>query len=169
METLNRQSPQPPQLFNSALETGLRAIVVLEAVYPRQCGLIELTWFDYLVVHSGDAGGPESLHPDLPARAGELLVRRRVVEQGIRLMQRVHLVDEMHLKAGICYVASDDAPSFVDLLQAPYFQYLKERARWVAERFGKIGEEEIKTLINDRIGRWTAEFNAGALPPDSRL
>jgi len=64
--------------FNSTLETGIRALVVLEAFYPRHCDLMEMTWFDHLIVHTGDIDGqdvPESLHPDLPNRTGELLAR----------------------------------------------------------------------------------------------
>ena len=78
--------------FNGTLETGIRALVVLEAFYPRRCDLLEMTWLDHLVVHTGDFDGqdvPESLHPDLPNRAGELLVRRQLVEKSLRLMQQV--------------------------------------------------------------------------------
>src|SRR4051812_39282195 len=113
-------TPGKAPLFNSPLETGLRAVVVLEALYPRACGLTEMTWFDHLVVHTGDPGGPTSLHPDLPGRSGELLVRRRLVEGSLRLMQQVHLLDAVNDETGIHFVASDNAPSFIDLLQTPY-------------------------------------------------
>jgi|SRR5258708_6684097 hypothetical protein len=63
-------------LFNGSLETGMRAIVVLDAAYPRSFDLAWLTWCDHLVVHTADIGGPPSLHPDIPQRTGELLVRR---------------------------------------------------------------------------------------------
>ncbi len=71
-------------LFNSALGTGLRALIVLDAFHPRACSTSELVWFDHLVVHTADLEGPDSLHPDLPSRAGELLVRRRLVDEGVR-------------------------------------------------------------------------------------
>ena len=82
-------TPQRTHPFNSTLETGIRALVVLEAFHPRRCDLMEMTWLDHLVVHTGDLDGedvPESLHPDLPNRAGELLVRRQLVERSLRLM-----------------------------------------------------------------------------------
>jgi ABC-three component (ABC-3C) system Middle Component 2 len=62
-------------LFNSSLETGVRAVVVLDAAFPRAFDLSQLTWLDHLVVHTADIGGPDSLHPDIPQRTGELLVR----------------------------------------------------------------------------------------------
>ena len=72
----------PPNLplFNSSLETGVRSAVILDATFPRAFDLSQLTWLDHLVVHTADIGGPDSLHPDIPQRTGELLVRRRLVE-----------------------------------------------------------------------------------------
>jgi hypothetical protein len=150
--------------FNSTLETGIRALVVLEAFYPRRCDLLEMTWLDHLVVHTGDLDGqnvPESLHPDLPNRAGELLVRRQLVERSLRMMQRVHLVDVFDTEAGIEFCAGEDAPSYLSLLQSPYSLALKERARWIAARFAGLAASEMRTQIESRIGRWTAEFRAG--------
>ena len=34
-------------LFNSDVETGIRALILLEALHPRACNIAELTWFDY--------------------------------------------------------------------------------------------------------------------------
>lgn len=153
--------------FNSTLETGIRALVVLEAFYPRRCDLLEMTWLDHLVVHTGDFDGldvPESLHPDLPNRAGELLVRRQLVEKSLRLMQQVHLVELFETEDGISFAASEDAPSYLDLLQAPYSLALKQRAKWMANRFAGMQAAEIRALIEGRIGRWTADFRAEELP-----
>lgn len=149
--------------FNSTLETGIRALVVLEAFYPRHCDLIEMTWLDHLVVHTGDLDGqdvPESLHPDLPNRAGELLVRRQLVERSLRMMQQVHLVEVFETEAGIEFCASEEAPSYLDLLQAPYSLALKQRAKWIANHFAGLKTTEMRALIESRIGRWTAEFRA---------
>src|SRR5689334_23023201 len=121
--------PTTDPLFNSQLETGTRAMVILDAAYPRALDLARLTWFDHLVVHTKDIGGPESLHPALPGRTGELLVRRRLVEDSLALMRRLHLVDVVHDDNGISYRASDDAPAFINLLRSKYAQALKERAK----------------------------------------
>jgi len=159
MASLNERIPAHP--FNSTLETGIRALVVLEAFYPRHCDLMELTWLDHVVVHTGDLDGndvPESLHPDLPNRTGELLVRRQLVERSLRMMQQMHLIEVFDTESGIQFGASEEAPSYLSLLQAPYSQALKDRARWVADRFSGMDTAQIKALIERRIGRWTAEF-----------
>lgn len=153
--------------FNSTLETGIRALVVLEAFYPRHCDLMELTWLDHVVVHTGDLDGndvPESLHPDLPNRTGELLVRRQLVERSLRMMQQMHLINVFDTESGVQFGASEEAPSYLSLLQAPYSQALKDRARWVAHRFSGMDTSQIKALIERRIGRWTAEFRADDAP-----
>jgi hypothetical protein len=106
------------------------------------------------------------LHPDLPNRAGELLVRRQLVENGLRLMQQVHLVELFETEDGISFAASEDAPSYLDLLQAPYSLALKQRAKWMANRFAGMQTAEIRALVEGRIGRWTAEFRAEELPVD---
>lgn len=159
METMTDQTGVP-HLFNSALETGIRALVLLEAFHPRRCDLTEMTWLDHLVVHTEDIGedAPVSLHPDLPNRTGELFVRRRLVEHSLRLMQRLHLVDVEDTEDGIVFSASEEAPSFLDLLQAPYTVELKRRAQWMAYRFAELSTGEIKAVVEERIGRWTSEF-----------
>ena len=80
-------------LFNGALETGVRSVVILETAYPRTFDLTQLTWLDHLVVHTEDLDGPRSLHPNIPQRNGELLVRRSLVEQGLMLMQQLHMIE----------------------------------------------------------------------------
>lgn len=147
--------------FNSALETGVRALVLLEAFHPRRFDLLEMTWLDHLVVHTGDLDdqdAPNSLHPDLPNRAAELVVRRPLIERSLQLMQQLHLVDVFENEDGITFGASDDAPIYLDLLQSPYSVALKERARWIAERFANKLASEMREQMERRIGRWTADF-----------
>lgn len=161
MGSLDRKALAPAHPFNSTLETGIRALIVLDAFHPRRCDLMEMTWLDHLVVHTGDLDGddvPQSLHPDLPNRTGELLVRRQLVEKSLRLMQHVHLVEVFETSEGISFGASEDAPSYLDLLQAPYSVALRERARWMAGRFAGLKTDEMRSLIEARIGRWTADF-----------
>ena len=99
----------PPPLFNSPLETGVRATIVLDATHPRAFDLAHVTWLDHLVVHTADIGGPTSLHPDIPQRTGELLVRRRLVEDGLNMMRRLHLIEAKIVEQGIVYQASEEA------------------------------------------------------------
>jgi hypothetical protein len=148
-----------PQLFNSPLETGIRALAILDAAYPRAFDLSELTWLDHLVVHTADIDGPESLHPDLPHRTGELLVRRNVIEEGLTLMRRQHLIEQENHARGLLYKASDDGAAVVDLMRTDYARKLKERARWLADRIKALSADGLKALVDEKIGRWRIEFD----------
>lgn len=144
--------------FNSPLETGVRALVVLDATYPDAFDLSQMTWFDHLVVHTGDIGGPPSLHPDLPHRIGELLVRRPVIEASLTLMRRLHLVEVVVGDRGFLYRAGDEAYPFVGLLRSPYARALKDRARWLAANVCNLDSDRIERLVAEKIGRWNVEF-----------
>jgi hypothetical protein len=145
-------------LFNSHLETGIRALVLLNAAYPLSFDLIKLTWLDHLVVHTGDIAGPVSLHPNLPQRNGEMLVRRRLIEQGLTLMRRAHLIATIANENGIAYQATDEAYPFVELMRTNYATKLKIRAKWLIENVCPRGDEALYKLIADKLGRWNIEF-----------
>ncbi|UCA47015.1 ABC-three component system middle component 2 [Pseudochrobactrum sp. XF203] len=153
------ETTQSTPLFNSALETGVRALVFLNAAFPKSFDLTELTWFDHLVVHTADVGGPKSLHPDLPQRTGELLVRRRVVEEGVHLMRRLHMINAVAGDNGIAYYASDDASALVETMHTPYALELKIRAEWLTAQLKNFTSEQLTDLIEQKIGRWAVEFH----------
>ncbi|MGN6114744.1 MAG: ABC-three component system middle component 2 [Nitrobacter sp.] len=147
-----------PALFNGALETGVRTVVVLDAAYPHTFDITKLTWCDHLVVHTADINGPPSLHPDIPQRTGELLIRRRLVEDGVNLMRRLHMIDATADTDGIRYQASEEASAFVEALQSEYAQSLKKRATWLVGYLQALTDDALTKLITERIGRWAVEF-----------
>ncbi|WP_352637017.1 ABC-three component system middle component 2 [Mesorhizobium sp. M0145] len=164
-QELTGPEPSRVPLFNGSLETGMRAVVMLDAVFPRAFDLSHLIWLDHLVVHTADIGGPESLHPDIPQRIGELLVRRRLVENGLTLMRQLHLVDAQNRADGILYVAREEASAFVDSLRTAYGRALKERAGWLADYVNQRADSELAELIANRIGRWSVEFQGESDAP----
>jgi hypothetical protein len=151
--------PHPVErVFNSPLETGVRALIVLNALYPATLDLNDLLLFDHLVVHTADFGGPPSLHPDLPPRAGEPLVRRRLIESGIALMRMRHLIEVEFASGGIFYRASEDASSMIELMRSTYARNLVIRARWLADQYDESGSEGLRRVVSERLGLWRAEF-----------
>jgi hypothetical protein len=155
-------SESGPNLYNGPLETGIRSVVLLNAVYPKALDITHLTWFDHLVVHTSDVGGPVSMHPDLPQRTGELLVRRRLIEDGLRFMQRLHLVEMLADKSGIQYRATDEAPPLISVMCSPYAEALKICAKWIGDNVATLPEDRIRGLIADRIGNWHIEFQSAS-------
>jgi hypothetical protein len=146
------------RLFNSPLEAGIRAVVVLEHLRPERVDLAEMVLLDHVVVHTADVGGPPSLHPDVPGRKGELLVRRRLVERSLELMRRCHLVRQESGPDGIFYRASDEAASYVELLETPYSEHLKACASWIAREVRAHDKDAFKARVRDYIGDWSEAF-----------
>ncbi len=144
--------------FNSPLETGIRSLTILTAVFPQALDLQYLVFFDYLAVHSGDVGGPESLHAPLPLRSGELTVRRGLIERGLFLMMSRGLVERLVSSDGFQYSASDSASAFLSMLRSQYISKLKERAEWVAETFGEYTLEELQAVERRFFKEWSTQF-----------
>jgi len=147
-----------PTLFNSPLETGIRSLAILVAAHPAAFDLERLIEMDYLVVHSGDANGPESLHAALPMRAGELLVRRGLIEKGLLLMTSRNLIQRIPAEDGFNYVAGEAAAPFLASLTSIYSQRLKERAQWAVERFTNMTTSEIRQITHRLFDSWTSQF-----------
>lgn len=162
METVEHNVIHDPQaLFNNDVEAAIRALVILEALYPRTCNLSELTWFDHALISTGDfSDGPSSLHPASAIATGEMLVRRDIVKAGLRILVRLHLIDETFDESGISYQSGEEAPSFLDLLKSPYNCGLKSRAEWLSNRYRDKTASEIESDIRQTVDRWTSEIIA---------
>ncbi|MEM9218327.1 MAG: ABC-three component system middle component 2 [Cyanobacteria bacterium P01_F01_bin.150] len=154
--------------FNSPLETGIRALTILTAVYPRALDLQVLVFFDYFTVHSGDVQGPDSLHAPLPLRSGEMSVKRSLIDRGLSLMVSRGLIEYIVSPNGFEYRASDNASAFLSMLSSPYMIKLKERAEWVAETFGNSSLHELKEIEKSFFRNWSTQFQPQEIPGRQR-
>ncbi len=145
--------------FNTPFETGLRGLYLLDAAAPSQFDLQRLVHYDYLLVHSADPEGPPSLHPAVPHRSGELLIRRQLLTVGLDLMFSKELAVKTFATSGILFSASDLTRAFLDHLSSPYAKHLRQLAKWVNVTFQAYSDEELKSFMNAQLGRWGAEFN----------
>lgn len=153
-KTLGRIRP-----FNTPLECGLRLLFTLNAAHEHSFDLQRLVSYDYLLVHSGDvAGGPTSLHPAVPFRGGELLVKRDLVRAGLNLMFARELLTKRFEVSGICYHSNDLTAPFLGLLASPYASALRSRAEWVVNHFARYTDDRLDNYMTKNLGRWGAEF-----------
>lgn len=153
--------PEAPTswVFNSPVELGLRSLCVLVELYPRHHDLQRLVLLDYLMVHSADVdGGPESLHPALPQRGAEVLVRRAVLEPGLALYARRGLVTVTMDANGFSYGATDRGGCFLDTLRSRYVEALRSRASWIAASFGDLQTNEITQYVSTELDQWGGQF-----------
>lgn len=152
-----------PVTFNGPLEAGLRAVAILGSAHPRSFDLQRLVAFDYLLVHTGDIGGPTSLHPPTPLQSAELLVRRRLVERALLLMMTRDLVERDFVSDGIRYRAGENAVPFLSSLASDYLRQLKQRAAWLVRELGDKDEAAFRAVMHRFFEKWVEEFQAAEL------
>jgi hypothetical protein len=157
-------SDRPVQMharpFNTPLECGLRMLFVLDAGTDQPADLQRLISYDYLLVHSGDVpGGPASLHPAVPFRGSELLVKRDLVHAGLNQMYSRELLLKTFDVSGILYRATALTTAFLALLKSPYAMSLRDRSAWIVARFGLLSDGDLAAYMSENIGRWGGEFD----------
>ncbi|WP_035449686.1 ABC-three component system middle component 2 [Aliihoeflea sp. 2WW] len=146
--------------FNTPIESGLRLLFALDEAKGEAFDLRRLVSYDYLLVHSGDVeGGPVSLHPAVPFRGGELLVKRQLVLAGLDAMFAKELLEKKFEHTGICYGATALTGPFLKLLVSAYASSLRARAAWVVSHFATYTDEMLESYMNENVGRWGAEFD----------
>lgn len=147
-----------PQLFNTPLEAGVRALLILDAFEPQAFDLATMSLLDYYIVHTGDAGGPPSLHPEINARAGEYFVRRHLVEEGLLLMARASLVEQVFTDRGIAFRAQETATAMIELFGSAYNRRLAEAAQWLAREAADQGVDQFIEYLKEGLERWSHEI-----------
>lgn len=149
--------------FNTPLESGFRTLALLVAMAPARCDLQRLVYYDYFLVHSEDLAGvsepPLSMHPATPYRAGEVVVRRKLIETGCRLMISRDLLNVEYVEEGIQYEASEIAEAFLSYLETPYFTRLRSVATFVVSHFATFDDRELSDFVAGNLGRWGTEFS----------
>lgn len=156
-------APSPlriPRPFNTPFECGLRMLFVLNAAAGNPSDLQRLVSYDYLLVHSGDVeGGPISLHPSVPFRGTEMLVKRELLSAGLNKMFSRELLEKKFAKSGIIYCGTKLTTAFVELMKTEYSSELRLRSNWLMKRFGSMDDQELSIFMTENIGRWGAEFD----------
>lgn len=140
-----------PLLFNSPLEAGMRAVIILECFAPEQLDITTLSLLDYFVVHTADVGGPPSLHPNLEARAGEYFVRRSLVEAGALMMTRADLLERVADKNGISYRSRERTTALIDMMASEYNLRIHEAAEWLSNQSHELGLAEFFDFLKSGV------------------
>ncbi len=147
------------KIINSSMEVGLRTLIILEAIKPNNIELDKLIIFDYLIVHSKDAGfNTKSLHPSTPYRVGEIFVRRQLVQEGLNLMESRELITKRYSPSGITYEASSLTAPFISYLESEYSRKIKENALLIENKFKDFSLSELKLFVMDNLDFWGGEF-----------
>lgn len=149
--------------FNSSVEYALRCSILLEASYPYCLSMQKMVYYDYLLTHSGDANGPESIHLNVPNRISEISIKREKIDSAMSLLCSKGLAKIVFNNDGISYVASDDLTPFLRELSSDYIDQLKIIALWLVSKFSKYTERELSKYFAQNIDKWGGEFENASL------
>jgi ABC-3C biological conflict system middle component len=144
--------------FNGPLEAGIRAVAILGAAFPRALDLQRLTALDYLLVRTGQLGGPDDLHPVTPIQAPATEVRRKVVHNALLLMMTRDLVVREVYADGLRYKAGESAAPFLNSIRTPYLRALHARAIWLVDHLAGYADSEFDNLMRRFFANWVVEF-----------
>jgi|SRR5690554_6798676 len=147
------------RIFNSPLEIALRVLLILSFGKKNSFSLERLIIYDYLILNSGDIeNAPESLHPSLPNRSSQLLVKRELLQKALLILASKELIVIKYAKPGIQYAPSKLTEPFVSYFESQYYENLKERIIWVAEAFKSRNDKSLEKFISLNLEKWGSEF-----------
>jgi hypothetical protein len=151
-------------VFNSPLEIGLRVLYLLSELQPNGCDLQRLVYYDYILVHSSDVpDGPKSIHPKIPHRSTEILVKREILKRGLTLMHSKQLVDSIFDSNGITYKATKYTEKFLEYNKSEYANKLKIISSWLVKKFQTYSDESLSLFIKNNMDVWGGEFSKESL------
>lgn len=150
--------------LNGPLEVAVRVLMLLVEAFPEHLDLNRLVLLDHGLLHSADLGGPESLHPPVPIRAGELGIKRELVQGGVEVLVRSGLAQMETRLDGIRFWASESAEGFARLLETEYAHALSSRASWVVTHFADLSDDAMREAMRSVSGHWAEEFGHAQTP-----
>lgn len=136
----------------------MRVLMVLVEAFPAHLDINRLVLFDHGLLHSADLGGPESLHPPIPVRAGELGMKRQNIKQGLHVMIRAGLAEMSAEDGGITFWANETSEGFLKLFESGYAHALHDRAHWVVEELNSIDDARLRERMREISSHWPEEF-----------
>lgn len=145
-------------VLNSPLEVALRNLIILSKL-ENGADLQRLAIYDYLLLHSADIeNGPVSLHPATPIRTSELLVRRGLIDSGLKLLESRGLVQRNYRDDGIAFIASPLAAPFLGYFECEYAKRCQDVASWISVMFDAMSARDLEAFMQSRVGKWGVEF-----------
>lgn len=145
--------------FNTPLEIGLRALFILNAIDPMAIDLNRMVIYDYFLLNSKDfPNGPQSLHPPIPHRSAQIIIKPPIMNRALILMRSKELIEIDFSSNGILYKANGLTRRFVELQENEYASKLKELSEWLHSQFKTYTDEDLNRFVNNNISNWGSEF-----------
>jgi hypothetical protein len=146
-------------VFNSPLEIGFRSLFILNSILPIEVDFNRLVIYDYFLLNSSDfPNGPKSLHPPIPHRSAQIIIKPLILKDALVLMRSKELIDIVFSAEGIKYKANDLTKKFIELQENQYSKKLIESSNWISDQFGNFTDKQLNILVENNIPNWGGEF-----------
>lgn len=146
-------------LFNTPLEVGLRMLYVLNTFKSIEIDMNTLVIFDYLLLNSNDfPQGPKSIHPSIPHRSTQMIIKPPILREGLNLMISKDLIDISFTDEGIKYKANELTGKIIELLDNTYSKQLLEISFWIKKQFENYDFKKLDLFVKNNIPNWGSEF-----------
>lgn len=128
-------------IFNSSVELGARAALLLTCLSEHKLDLDQLVFFDYVLLYSSEFSGPGDIHPPVPNHLAEIVHRREYLPGALRLFLSRGLISAQAIDSGVYYSANDDTAQFVRCLRSDYYKNMWKNLFWIEDNFNKLCAE----------------------------
>ncbi|MDI1354210.1 MAG: hypothetical protein PSX36_04805 [bacterium] len=146
-------------VFNSPLEIGFRTLYILNGISPVEVDLNRLVIYDYFLLNSSDfPNGPTSLHPPIPHRSAQIIIKPLILKDAMALMRSKELIDIVFSADGIKYKSNELTKKFIELQENEYSKKLIEISKWIKGQFAEYSDEKLNTIVENNIPNWGGEF-----------
>lgn len=133
-------------LFNSPLELGTRATFVLTCMGEKGLDLDQLVFLDFALLYAKEFLGLHNLHPVVPNFVAEIVHRRTVLPDALRLFISKGLIDVVSTKDGQFYKPTSNAVEFVGCLKSDYYQKLWVNLLWMEDNHEMLSRQKSNVL-----------------------
>lgn len=146
-----------PRLYNTAMEVGLRSLIILNKS-KSALDLDRLLYYDFISLNTKDFNGPPSLHAPISNRGIQVYSRRDLIKQGITFLLSKQLVELKNDIAGFTYSISEAGNLFLTYFSSKYFSDLNERVTWTISTFDGLSTQQLSDRLNLSLLTWGGEF-----------
>lgn len=145
------------ELFNSAIESALRSLIIIKKL--KSVNLDKLIIYDYLCLNTKDFNGPNSLHAPIPNRNVQILIRRKMIQEGLKILIAKELINVKPLKTGMFYSSNKSTELFSEYLNSEYKKEFTLRVEWVVQNFIDWSDAKLMKFVNENIENWGNEIS----------
>lgn len=146
------------KIYNSVIEIGMRALVILSYSQTSSKSLDEIMILDHLALNTFDVGGPVSLHAPIPNRGVQVYSKRKILNKSIQLLLSKELITISATSNGFRYLINENGKNYLTYFESKYFHLLNQRVLWIMENFGQMDESQLKKVVNQNLAKWGEEF-----------